>query len=166
MEVLEAIKTRRSIRRYKKAPVSEEAIEKILEAGRWAPSASNLQPWEFITFTDPEVKRRVTRCFLYGSFLDEAPLGIVVVVDPRASSCPIQDGTLAVYAMQLTAHALGLGTCWIHPGFQDERAKKILGIPVERSIICALSVGYPDETVTKERRRLEDIVHTERWDSR
>ena len=88
MEVLETIKTRRSIRRYKKTPVPKEMLEQILEAGRWAPSAKNSQPWEFITFTDLEVKRRVTECFLYGPFLDEAPLGIVVVVDPRASGCP------------------------------------------------------------------------------
>ncbi len=166
MEVLEAIKTRRSIRRYKKGPVPEKILEQILEVGRWAPSASNSQPWEFITFTDTEVKRKVTRCFLYGSFLDEAPLGIVVVVDPRASDCPIQDGTLAVYAMQLAAHALGLGTCWINPGFQDERAKDVLGIPMEKKIICVLSVGYPDETPTRERKALKDITFAEAYGNR
>lgn len=163
MDVLEAIKTRRSIRRYKKDPVPEEVIEKILEAGRWAPSASNAQPWDFIVFSDPEVKQQVTGSFQFGWFLDEAPLGIVVVADPRASSCPIQDGTLAVYAMMLAAHSLGLGTCWIHPGFNDTRVKEILGIPPEKQIICALPVGYPDEAPTKERRKLRDIVHAERY---
>ena len=166
MEVLEAIKTRRSIRRYKPDPVPKEALEKILEAGRWAPSASNEQPWEFTTFTDSDVKRQVTKCFRFGSFLDEAPLGILVVVDPRVAGSPVEDGTLATYAIMLAAHGLGLGTCWIHPGFQDERAKEILGIPREKRIICALSVGYPDEMPTKMRRKLEDIVHTERYVNR
>ncbi len=122
MDVLEAIKTRRSIRRYKPDPVPEEALEKILEAGRWAPSASNEQPWEFITFTDPDVKRKVAKCFRFGSFLEEAPLGILVIVDPETGS-PIEDGTLAAYAMMLEAHGLGLGTCWIHHGSQDQEVK-------------------------------------------
>ena len=166
MDVLEAIKTRRSIRSYKKDPVPKEALEKILEAGRWAPSASNMQPWEFITFTDPEVKRQVTKCFLHGWFMDEAPLGILVVVDPRAGQCPVEDGTLATYAIMLAAHGVGLGTCWINPGLSDEGAKEILGIPREKRVICALSVGYPNETPTKERRKLRDIVHAERYGNR
>jgi len=166
MEVLEAIKTRRSIRGYKKDPVPEEVLEQILEVGRWAPSASNMQPWEFITFTDPEVKRQVTRCFLYGWFMEEAPLGILVVVDPRVGQCPVEDGTLATYAIMLAAHGLGLGTCWIHPGTSDEKAKEILGIPREKRIICALSVGYPNEAPSKERRKLRDIVHAERYGNR
>jgi nitroreductase len=60
VEVLEAIRTRRSIRRYKKEPVSPELVEKLLDAGRWAPSSSNSQPWEFIVITDPEVKKRIS----------------------------------------------------------------------------------------------------------
>ena len=168
MDVIEAIKTRRSIRSYKKDPVPEEALRQILEAGRWAPSASNMQPWEFITFTNPEIKQRVMRCFLYGSFLEEAPLGIMVVADPKIgdADCLMQDGTLATYAIMLAAHGLGLGTCWIHPGLNDEKAKEILGIPKEKKIICALSVGYPNETPTKERRKLADIVHAERYGNR
>ena len=69
MEVLEAIRTRRSIRTYKPDPVPEEVLEEILEAGRWAPSAGSSQPWEFIIFTDPKVKRRLARAFMYGPFL-------------------------------------------------------------------------------------------------
>ena len=163
MEVLDAIKTRRSIRRYKQDPVPDEATATILEAGRWAPSASNSQPWSFVVFTDPEVKRQVTRCFLYGWFLDEAPAGIVVSVNPMASTCPIQDGSLAVQNMMLAAHALGLGTCWINPGFMDGRVKEILGIPRDYELICALSLGYPAEAPTKLRKQLEDIAFSGRW---
>ena len=168
MEVLEAIKTRRSIRKYKPDPVPEQALEQILEAGRWAPSGGNRQPWEFIVLTDPEVKRQVTGCFPAGGYLNEAPLGVLVVVDPNTAFTPIQDGTLAAYAMMLAAHSLGLGTCWVHPGrgFNDEGVKEIMGIPGENRIICALSVGYPAEAPTKERKQLTDIVFRERWDKR
>ena len=163
MEVLEAIRTRRSIRSYSEEPVPEESIARILEAGRWAASASNAQPWSFVVFTDPEVKQQVTRSFVYGWFLDQAPAGIVVAVDPQGSTCPIQDGSLAVANMMLAAHALGLGTCWINPGFQDDRVKEVLGIPRDRRLICCLSLGFPDESPTKMRKKLEDVAFTERW---
>lgn len=163
MEVLEAIKTRRSIRRYKPDPVPHDLLIKILEAGRWAPSASNSQPWSFVVFTDREVKRRITRCFFYGWFLNEAPTGIVVSVDPGLSSCPIQDGSLAVQNMMLAAHALGLGTCWINPGLNDDEVKEILNIPRGHWIICALSLGYPAEAPSKLRKRLGDIAFSGRW---
>lgn len=163
MEVLEAIGTRRSIRRYKANPVPEEELEKILEAGRWAPSASNAQPWKFIVISDPEVRRMVGRLFLFGPFLAEAPVGIAVVVDPRGSSCPVQDGTLATYAMMMAAHSLGLGTCWINPAANEDRVKELLGIPQDKRIICVISLGYPAEAPSKDRKRLEDIVFKERW---
>lgn len=75
MEVFEAIKGRRSIRKYTKDPVSEDLIAKILEAGRWAPSAGNSQPWNFIVLMDGEVRRRVAEATTYGKFLANAPLG-------------------------------------------------------------------------------------------
>jgi len=90
-------------------------------------------------------------------------VGIAVVIDPRASTCPVQDGTLAVYAMMMAAHSLGLGTCWINPSFSDDEAKEILGIPREKRIICVLSLGYPAESPTKPRKKLEDIVFREGW---
>ena len=89
MELLEAIKTRRAIRRFKKDPVSPEMIEKMLEAARWAPSSINCQPWEFIVVTDPEIKKRMSRAFVIGPFLNEAPLAIVVAVDRLKSTCPV-----------------------------------------------------------------------------
>lgn len=163
MEALEAILTRRSIRRYRPEPVPENLVAQVLEAGRWAPSASNAQPWGFVVFTDPDLKRQVTRCFAYGWFLDEAPVGIAVAVNPRGSSCPVQDGSLAAANMMLAAHALGLGTCWINPGLRDDRAKELLDIPREWWLICALSLGYPAESPTKMRRDLADIAFAKRW---
>jgi len=163
VDTLETIRTRRSIRSYKSDPVPEELVTSVLEAGQWAASASNSQPWGFVVFTDPEVKRSVTRCFLYGWFLEEAPVGIAIAVDPGGSSCPVQDGSLAVGNMMLAAHALGLGTCWINPGLNDDGVKELLGIPGSWQLICALSLGYPAESPTNLRKSLEDIAFTERW---
>lgn len=166
MELYEGLLTRRSIRRYKKDPVPPGLLEKILEAGRWAPSASNSQPWEFIVITEPELKRRVARSFMYGLFLTEAPLGIAVVVDPYRSSCPVQDGTLAAYSMWLAAHSLGLGACWINPAPNDLRPNVLLNIPPGKELICVLSVGYPAQAMKSSRRKLKDIVHMEQYGDR
>ena len=166
MDVLEAITTRRSIRSYRPDPVPEEAIARILEAGRWAASAGNSQPWSFVVFSDPEEKRQMAGCFHFGWFLEEAPAGIMVTVDPEQSPCPVQDGTLAVANMMLAAHTLGLGTCWINPGLDDEKAKKLLGIPEENRLICVLSLGYAAEDPTQERRQLQDMAYTGKWGNR
>lgn len=166
MEALEALMTRRSIRRYKKDPVPPDILQKVLEAGRWAPSASNSQPWDFIVFTEKDLKRRVSRAFMYGQFLAEAPMGIAVVVEPWRSSCPIQDGTLAAYSMWLAAHALGLGACWINPGGNDIAVRDLLQIPAGKELVCVLSIGYPAQKATSQRRALPDIVHLEQFGSK
>ena len=162
MEVLEAIRTRRSIRQYKDEPIPPDVIEKLLEAGRWAPSASNSQPWEFIVIADAELKRKVSRSFVFGHFLAEAPLGIAVVVDPWRTPCAIQDGTLAAYAIWLAAHALGLGACWINPNI-SRGIKKILCIPATKKLICILSIGYSAESPVHTRRKLQDFVCFEKY---
>ena len=166
MDVLEAIKTRRSIRRYKKTPVPREKLEKILDAGRWAPSARNSQPWKFIVLSDAQVKERVAELLAFGKFLAEEPLGIAVVVDPGVSSHPVEDGTLAAYSMLLAAHSLGLGGCWINPSHGEEELKEILGIPRGERLITVISLGYPDEAPSKSRRELEEIAFTNRYGSR
>jgi nitroreductase len=163
MEVLEAIRTRRAIRRYKKDPVPQELLEQVLEAGRWAPSAGNSQPWDFIVVNEPELKRRVARCFMWGHFLVEAPVGIVVAVDQWRTGCPWQDGAIAAYSMWLAAHGLGLGSCWINPTTNDDTVKELLGIPANKEVICVLSLGYPAQSAVSQRRRLKDIVHFEKY---
>jgi nitroreductase len=161
MELLEAIRSRRAIRRFKKEPVPPELIEKMLEAARWAPSSVNSQPWEFIVVTDPETKKRISRSFNFSSFLNEAPLAIAVVVDRLRTACPVQDGTTAAYAIWLAAHDLGLGACWINPNIPGG-IKKILGIPFTKKLITILAVGYPDEAPVHTRRKLQDFVYFEK----
>lgn len=165
MDVLEAIKTRRSIRKYEKRPVPEELLEKILEAGRWAPSASNAQPWNFIVLRDEWIRNEVARVTTYGKFLAEAPLGIAVVVDSQASTHPVEDGAIATQNMLLAAHALGLGACWIgsYGSVYEEKAKKILGIPENKRLLSLISVGFPAESQKSAREELRKIVFIDRY---
>lgn len=161
METLEAIKTRRAIRHFKKDPVPPELIEKMLEAARWAPSSANTQPWEFIVITDPETKRKISRSFNFAPFLNEAPLAIAVIVDRLRTPLPIQDGTTAAYAIWLAAHDLGLGACWINPNIPGG-TKKILGIPFTKKLITVMAIGYPDEMPVHSRKKLSDFVYFEK----
>ena len=167
LEVFEAIKGRRSIRKYTKEPVPEDLVLKILDAGRWAPSSSNRQPWSFIVLRDKEIRMKVAEATTYGKFLANAPLGIVVVIDPHGSNHPGGDGAIATQNMLLAAHALGLGTCWIgcYNSTYEERVKEILEIPKNRRVLSIISIGYPAESPTSTRKELTEIVFTDKHGS-
>jgi len=84
MDVFECIVSRRSIRSFKDEPVPDEALERILEAARWAPSAVNRQPWHFIVIKNRETLRRIASLARYGSFISQAPVAVAVVTDPSS----------------------------------------------------------------------------------
>jgi nitroreductase len=168
MDILELIKTRRSIRKYKQDPVSEEEINKILEAGRWAPSASNRQPWSFIVLRSEETKRKLAETLTWGGFLSQAPLGIAVVINPRASNHPVEDGAAATQNMLLEAHSLGLGACWIgaYGSVNEESAKDILNVPDDERLLSVIVIGRPAESPQSTRRKLDEITFSDRYGRR
>ncbi len=168
MDILEVIKTRRSIRKYKPAPVSEEEINKILEAGRWAPSANNSQPWRFIVLRSEEVRRKLADTLTRGKFLSQASLGIAVTINPRVSNHPVEDGAAATQNMLLEAHSLGLGACWIgtYGSGDEESAKKVLNIPQDERLLSVIAIGHPAEAPQKTRRKLDEVTFTDRYGGR
>jgi len=173
MDVFEAIKGRRSIRAYRDMAVSQEIVEKLIEAARWAPSAGNIQPWEFIIVRNPETKRRLAEAALGQSFIEEAPVVIVVCADEERSArgygtrgktlyC-IQDTAAAIQNIHLAAYALGLGTCWVG-AFKEDEARKILNVPGGVRPVAIIPVGYPAESPSpRSRRPLKEITHYERF---
>jgi nitroreductase len=165
LEVFEAIKGRRSIRKYKKDPVPEDFVTRILDAGRWAPSASNRQPWSFIVLKNIDIRKKVAEATTYGRFLADAPLGVAVVINPQGSNHPVEDGSIATQNMLLAAHALGLGTCWIgcYNSTYEERVKEILEIPKNRRVLSIISIGYPAQSPTSTRRELSEIISTDKY---
>jgi nitroreductase len=166
MDVIKAIRERRSIRKYKPTEVSEESIDIILQAGRWAPSASNKQPWHFIVVRDAECRKKLSDAHPYGRFMSESPVVIVVLGDPKKHPrYHLADPHNAVQNMLLAAYDQGLSTCWmgvrdtsIEPAF-----RRILGIPDELRVICCVSVGYGDQVRTSTRVPLEEIVSWDRY---
>ncbi len=171
MEVLEAIRTRRSIRRYMPEEVPWEHVETLIDAARWAPSAGNLQPWEFVVVQDQGLKEKLARAALGQSFVAEAPVVVVVCADPLRSArvygprgsglyC-IQDTAAATQNMLLAAHALGLGTCWVG-AFDEVAVRRVLGIPPEVRPVAVVPIGHPAERPRPPRRRgLGEIIHRE-----
>ncbi|MEM1569353.1 MAG: nitroreductase family protein [Candidatus Bathyarchaeia archaeon] len=164
MEVFEAIRRRRSIRRYKKdAKIPEEHILKILEAARLAPSAGNRQPWRFVVVKDPEVKRKLAEACNNQTFIADAQVAVVAIGDPSVSRWYSQDPMIAVEHMVLEATELGYGTCWIG-AFNEEAVKKVLNIPPELKVVCVIPVGVPDEEPPpRPRKPIEEIFHLDRY---
>ena len=171
--VLALLKGRRSIRRYRPDPVPDEMVEQLLEAGRWAPSASNRQPWAFIVVQDEAVRREVARhaayYFIRWAHVAEAPLLIVLCGDARN---PIyrqflhEDVGLAGSQIMLQAKALGLGTCWIG-GLDRKAIASILKVPDHIEIVGLLTVGFPaEEPAPRARKPLAEIVHYDVYGNR
>lgn len=194
MELFEAIKSRRSIRKYTSDPVDDGKVEAILEAGRWAPSWANTQCWRFIVVRDPEVKAEVAETLskikLPDKVVDNAgasaiktvPVVIVVCAEMgRSGSKPGSGGSgeyvtdkgdwfmfdtaLAVQNMVLAAHALGLGTVIIG-AFDAVQAEKVLGVPEGYRVVTLFPVGVPaKEGKAPPRKELSEITKKDRWNT-
>jgi len=171
--VLALLKGRRSIRRYRPDPVPDDVVEQLLEAGRWAPSASNRQPWAFIAVRDEAVCREVAQhaayYFIRWAHVGEAPLLIVLCGDGRNRvyrQFLHEDIGLAGSQIMLQAKALGLGTCWIG-GLDRKAIAGILKVPDHLEIVGLLTVGFPAEDPDPpERKPLAEIVHYDVYGNR
>lgn len=170
MDVLDAIRTRKSVRKYLNKTVEKEKLITILEAGRLAPSASNRQEWRFVIVRDRETKRKLAEVANRQTFIGEAPVVIVACaqIDGHVMKCgqlcyPI-DVAIALDHITLAAVELGLGTCWIG-AFDENEVKEILGIPPEIRVIGIMPLGYPSNSsvVNKKRLPLNEIVKYEHW---
>jgi nitroreductase len=161
MDVMKAVKNRRSIRKYKKDPVENEKIQTCLEAAQWAPSASNKQPWQFVVVRNEETRKSLSDLHPYGRFMKESPVVIVVIGDPQEHpKYYLSDPCIAAQNLLLAAYAHGLGTCWmgvIDAEFEEDM-KTLLKIPERMRIICCVSMGYSDETAQSTRKPLSEIV--------
>ena len=144
MEVFKVISERRSIRKYRREPIPDDSLERIMEAGRLAPSAANRQPWYFIVVKDEKVKNELVGACKGQKFVGEAGAVIAILGDPRISRWYRQDPFIAASFMTLEAHEEGLGVCWIG-AFEEEKVKQILKVPKELSVIILLTIGFPGE---------------------
>ncbi|HEY57146.1 MAG TPA: nitroreductase [Anaerolineae bacterium] len=170
MEVHEAIRTKRAVRKFRDEPLPEEVIRAILNAGRRAQSSKNTQPWHFIAITDKAVLQALSECGHYAGHLAGAALGVAILTpDPAQRFTIMFDAGQAAAYMQLAAWELGVGSC-LASIYEPEKAREILGFPPEWHLRIALSFGYPaDPNVLRRpprpggRRPFDEIVHWNHW---
>lgn len=184
METLEAIKTRRSIRKFSDQPVEPEKLQAVLEAVQQAPSWSNKQCWSLVVVQDQEVRTRISELSFVESFfatygyksnpaqkgLAQAPIVLVACADPqqsgdlRGEQYYMADLGIASQNLMLAAHDLGFGSVFVGV-FDEEQLKELLGIPAQIRIVGLFPLGYP-ATETKggpPRKPLSEFVHYGTW---
>lgn len=171
MELSEAIKNRRSIRTYKKQGLPEGTVEKLLDAARLAPSAGNVQPWEFVVVNSQKIKQDLCKAAFNQKDLEEASIVIVVCADEKRAEqtygsrgknlyC-IQDTAAAIQNILLTACSLGLGSCWIG-AFKEEAIRRVVKAPKDVRPVALIPLGIPNEVpAARERRNISEIIHKE-----
>lgn len=173
MDVLEAIKARRSIRRYLNVPVEWDKIGSIIEAGKSAPSSGNLQNWKFVIVTNKEERKAIAEACLQQYWMSEAPIHIIVVAEPEPAIMhygvrgeklyTVQNCAAAVQNMLLEATALGLGSCWIG-AFEEDMLKKVIGCTERVRPQAVITIGYAAEKVpVPTEYTLEDVTYLEKW---
>jgi nitroreductase len=173
LNVLEAIKERRSIRAFTNKTVSEEDIRRLLEAARWAPSAGNTQPLEMVIVKASETKQKLSEAALSQTLIQKASIVIVVCADVTRSSrsygtrgeqlYSIQDTAAATENILLAAQELGLATCWIG-AFHEKEVAKIINAPKSVKPVAIVPVGYPAvRPVVPQKRTFNEIVHYEKF---
>jgi len=175
MDALDVIFNRRSIRKFKDIPVEMEKLGKILDAGRLAPSAGNLQDWKFILLQKPEIIEEVAKACLEQYWINTAPALIVVCTDSsrtvehygdRGKMYSFHNGAAAMMNMIFAAQAQGLATCWVG-AFEDVMIKRVLNIPDEILVHAVLPIGYAAEKpAIPAKFNLYDVVFIESFGNR
>ena len=171
MNFKELVLNRYSVRSYQKKEVEEEKLLKILEAGQYAPSAVNNQPWHFIVVRDEDNHKKVSEIY-HRDWFNDAPVYIIICGDHTESwkrkedgkdHCDI-DAAIAIDHMTLQATELGLGTCWIC-NFYVEKCREYFQLSDHIEPIAILSLGYPKNEIApdKKRKSLEEIIHWEKF---
>ena len=169
MEAIDAILSRRSVRRYTAEQVPEKVIHELLEAAMSAPSASNEQPWQFVIINDRQVLDEIPKYHPYAGMLKEASLAIAVCGDLELEALKgywVQDCSAATENILIAAQANGLGAVWLGVYPWQERVaatRKLLGLPEHIIPLCLISIGYPAEKKPRANRYNASRVHYNRW---
>ncbi len=155
--MIEILRSRRSIRKYEKRPIDEGSLATVKEALLRCPSSRGINPWSFIFVDDGDLLAGLSKAKEHGSgFLENAALAIVVCGDESMSDVWVEDCSIAAIVAQLTAHSLGLGSCWIqirNRAYSTEKTseqvvRELLGIPSHLRVESIISIGFPGETKT------------------
>lgn len=164
MDTIDAIKARHSIRQFSDKPVPKEAVEKIVDCGRVAPTARKEEPWEFIVVTARGALAKMGQLADHGPFIKEAAYAIVVCC--RDTKYYLEDGCAATENMLVAAASLGIGSCWV-AGDKKPYAPavlELLGVPADMKLVSIIALGYPVKAARPlQKRPLKDVLHWEHF---
>ncbi|MBC7220276.1 nitroreductase [Candidatus Bipolaricaulota bacterium] len=160
-EVLQAIRARRSVRAFRSQPVEPEKVEALLDAGRWAPSGKNTQPWRFVVVESAAKRAELAKLVPQRDMVATAPVTLAVLLDRQAGYDELKDAQAIGACAQnilLAAQALGLGGCWIGRA-RDRAVEALLGAREGEELMMLIPIGYPaEEPPPRERRPLAELV--------
>lgn len=159
MEGIKLLKTRRSIRKFKNKKVKKDKLEKIVETARYAPTANNVQPWQFVVVTDEE-KIKVLEDIID----QDKNFPALIAVFAKDVKHHLKDGANVTTYLLLTARQLGLGTCWIgsYKKPYSSEVKELLDVPEKYKLISMVTIGYPDESPQPNKKDLDELIY---WES-
>jgi nitroreductase len=162
MKTLEAIQTKRAVRKFKAEPVPEATIHNIVDAGRRSQSSKNTQPWTFIVVQDRHRLERLSQCGKFADHMAEAAFAVVIVSETERE---FDIGQAAAY-LQLAAWDLGVSSCLVRFHY-EEQAKAALNVPADKTMNIGISFGYAAEAPlppkSAGRRKFDEVVRWESW---
>jgi len=163
MDTLEAIRTRRSIRKFKPEPVPEHILEEVLRAGTWAPSGMNNQPWKFVIIQDQSTKNALGELSKYGTIIKAAPVCVAVFLDNDLSYDRVKDIQAIGACLQnmlLAIHSMGMGGVWLGEILKNkEKVRELLKVPHNCELMAVVAFGPPaQEPGHSQRRPLKEVI--------
>ena len=163
MDILDIIKSRRSIRKFDGRPVQDNLLDHVLEAGRWAPSGLNNQPWRFAVVRDRATRDKISGLTRYSSIVKDAEVLIAVFLDTPSGYHVVKDAQAIGACLQnmlLEAHSLGLGAVWLGEILKNkEQVREILGLANDLELMAVIALGHPAESPgPRSRKELKDLI--------
>jgi nitroreductase len=166
MDLIDLIKKRRSVREFSDKPISRDSLEKIVDAARFAATARNVQPWEFVVVTEKESLKKIAEISEHGKFIINAAASILVF--SQDTKYFLEDCSAATQNAMLAAAALGIGSCWV-AGDKKSYAGEfnlLFGVPINCKLVSIVALGYPitDKVFrVTEKRHLREVLHWEKF---
>lgn len=164
MDAIQVIKTRRSIRNFKDQPIPKDMLQNLVDAARFAPTARNVQPWEFIVVTDHNILQKIAGLADNGKFIAEAKACIAVFSSD--TKYYLEDGCAATENILIAATSLGIGSCWVAGDKKTycSQINSLLNVPQSLKLVSLIALGYPESEnafKTVEKRSLKEVLHWE-----
>jgi len=166
MDAIEAIKKRRSVREYKDKTISKEILQNLVDAARFAPTARNVQPWEFVVITHPDTLKKIGALAENGRFMAQAKACIAVFC--ADTKYYLEDGCAATQNLLVSATALGIGSCWVAGDKKPycNQVSNLLNVPASFKLVSLIALGYPEKEESfrvVDKRSLGEVIHWEKF---